>query len=232
MHIPDGFIDPKISVGLMGAAGLALSYCLFKVKSAITVMVPGEVWAAAGDRVKSLAGRGRRVLNENKIYQMGMLASLIFAAQMFNFPINSGTSGHLIGGVLAAVLLGPFAGTLAIAVVLAVQAFFFADGGFLALGANIVNMAVLGTLAGYYLYAGLRKFLPEWLSIAFSAWCSVILAAAAAALEIGFSGTYALAEVMAAMLRVHVVIGLAEALITLALINLLRKYLPEFQEKP
>ena len=110
MHIPDGFIDPKIAYGLMGAAVAALSYSLARVKAAVTSLAPQEAFAAVGKGVKSLAGRSRRVLTklgEQKIYKMGMVASLVFAAQMFNFPVAAGTSGHLIGGVLAVVLLGP-----------------------------------------------------------------------------------------------------------------------------
>jgi cobalt/nickel transport system permease protein len=124
MHIPDGFIDPKISFGLMGAAVAILGYCLNKVRAAVTALAPQEAFALAGRGMKSLAGRSRRALTklgEQKIYIMGMVAALVFAAQMFNFPIDKGTSGHLIGGVLAAVLLGPFAGTIVIAVVLTIQ---------------------------------------------------------------------------------------------------------------
>ncbi|MFC1637504.1 energy-coupling factor ABC transporter permease [Candidatus Margulisiibacteriota bacterium] len=229
MHIPDGFIDPKISYGLMGAAVAVLGYCLNKVKAVVTALVPQEALAATGQGVRSLAGRSRRALTylgEQKIYRMGMVAALIFAAQMFNFPIASGTSGHLIGGVLAVVLLGPFAGTIAVAAVVIIQALFFADGGLIVMGANVVNMACLGALAGYYIYAGIKRFLLEWQSIFIAAWCSVMIAAAAASLEIGLSGTYSLPAVMGAMLRVHAVIGLAEALITVALVNVFRKLLP------
>jgi len=84
----------------------------------------------------------------------------IFAAQMFNFPINKGTSGHLIGGVFASVLLGPLEGVVVIAVVLIVQSLFFADGGIMALGANITNMAIFGSFVSYYIYAGLKKIIP------------------------------------------------------------------------
>ena len=130
--------------------------------------------------------------------------------------------GGLIGGVLAVVLVGPFAGTLAIASVLVVQSLFYADGGLLALGANIINMAVCGALASYFLYSWLNKTMPEWLSIMITAWFSVVLAAAVCALEIGFSGTVALGAVLPAMIRVHSIIGLAEALITIALVNFFR----------
>ena len=229
MHIPDGFLDPKISYGLMGVAVAVLSLCLAKVKAAVTALVPQEAFAAVGKGVKSLAGRGRRVLTrfgEQKIYLMGMVASLVFAAQMFNFPIDKGTSGHLIGGVLAVVLLGPFAGAIVVAAVLIIQALFFADGGLIAMGANIVNMAFFGALLSYYVYVGLKKYVWEWLSIGVAAWCSVVIAALIASLEIGFSGTFALGAVASSMLKVHVIIGFAEALITIVLINAFRKLVP------
>lgn len=230
MHIPDGFIDPKISFGLLGVAVALLGYCLAKVREAVTALAPQEAFAAAGRNVRGLAGKSRRMLTrlgEQKIYRMGMVAALIFAAQMFNFPIDQGTSGHLIGGVLAVVLLGPFAGTIALAAVLVIQALFFADGGLVTMGANIINMALFGALASYYVYAGLKKWLAEWVSIGIAAWGSVMLAAAAASLEIGLSGTFALSAVMGAMLRVHAVIGVAEALITIALVRAFRKMVPE-----
>jgi cobalt/nickel transport system permease protein len=223
MHIPDGFIDPKISYGLMGAAVAVLGYCLAKVKVAVTALAEQPAFAGMGKMV----GRGRRVLTklgEQKIYLMGMVAALIFAAQMFDFPISQGTSGHLIGGVLAVVLLGPFAGTIAVAAVVIIQALFFADGGLIVMSANVVNMACLGALLSYYIYIGIKKFLPEWLSIGLTAWCSVMIAAAAASLEIGLSGTYALGSVTGAILRVHAVIGIAEALITIALVSAFRKF--------
>jgi cobalt/nickel transport system permease protein len=229
MHIPDGFLDPKVSGSMMGAAAVVLAYSFAKVRAAVTAHVPQEAFAAAGRVAGNIVGRGRRVLTkfgEQKIYLMGMVASLIFAAQMFNFPINQGTSGHLLGGVLAAVLLGPFAGTLVIAAVLGIQSLFFADGGFLALGANIINMAFFGALVSYYIYYLLKKILPEWASVGIAAWFSVVMAAFACSLEIGFSGTISYGLVVPSMFKVHAIIGIAEALITLAMINVFRKTVP------
>ena len=225
MHIPDGFLDPKLSSGLSGLAGLVLAHCLSRVKQAVTAVVPQAALAAAGKGARSISLGSRRVITkfgESLLLRTAAIASLIFAAQMFNFPIAGGTSGHLIGGVLAVVLVGPFAGTLAISAVLVVQSLFYADGGLLALGANIINMAVCGALVSYYLYFWLNKTMPEWLSIMITAWFSVVLAAAVCALEIGFSGTVALGAVLPAMIRVHSIIGLAEALITIALVNFFR----------
>lgn len=228
MHIPDGFLDPKVSVGLMGAAAVVLGFCLAKVREAATVLVGSEAFATAGRGMRNVVGGMRRVLTgdgERLIYKMGMVAALVFAAQMFNFPISSGTSGHLIGGVFASVVLGPFAGAIVIAVVLAVQMLFFADGGLLAIGANIINMALFGTIAAYYIYYYLKKVIPEWLAILAAAWAAVPLAAFACALELGFSGAIPFETVIPAMVGVHLVIGVAEALITLALVNIFRTML-------
>ena len=225
MHIPDGFLDPKMSAGMMGAAAFALAFCLSKVRAAVTAVVPAKALASAGAGANRVMENGRRMLTgfgEQQIYKMGMVAALVFAAQMFNFPVESGTSGHLIGGVLAAVLLGPFAGAIVISVVLAVQMFFFADGGLIAIGANIVNMAVIGSLGCYYIYYWLKKILPEWTAIAAASWSSVVLASLACALQIGLSGTIAFGTVTQSMLRVHALIGIAEALITIAFVYLFR----------
>lgn len=230
MHIPDGFLDPKISTGLIGAAAAVLAYSFAKVREMVTALKPAEALAAAGRGMGNVVGRMRRVLTgegERLIYKMGMAAALIFAGQMFNFPISGGTSGHLIGGVFASVILGPFAGAIVIAAVLTVQMLFFADGGLLAIGANIINMSLCGAIAGYYLYYFLKKAAPEWLSIIVAAWTSVVLASFACALELGFSGTIPFEKVIPAMVNVHMVIGIAEALITLALVNVFRGMLKE-----
>jgi len=226
MHIPDGFLDPKVSYGLMGAAVAMLAYSLAKVKVAVTALAPAEALAGVGNKVVKNTKRVLTKLGEQTIYKMGMVAALVFAAQMFNFPIAQGTSGHLIGGALAAVILGPFAGTIVVATVLIVQALFFADGGLIVMGANIINMAFFGCLLSYYVYVFLKKYLPEWGSILIAAWLSVVVAAAACSFEMGFSGTYALQATLSAMLRVHVLIGIAEALITLVLVNAFRKLAP------
>ncbi|MDD4179875.1 MAG: energy-coupling factor ABC transporter permease [Candidatus Margulisbacteria bacterium] len=228
MHIPDGFLDPKVSAGLVGAAAAVLALSVAKVREAITALKPAEALATAGRGMSNMVGGMKRVLTgdgERTIYQMGMVAALVFAGQMFNFPINSGTSGHLIGGVFASVILGPFAGAIVIAVVLAVQMLFFADGGLLAIGANIINMSLFGTIVAYYIYYYLKKYIPEWMAILGAAWVSVPLAAFACALELGISGTIPFERVMPAMVNVHMVIGIAEALITLVLVNVFRSML-------
>lgn len=226
MHIPDGFLDPKTSGGLLGLAAGVLGYCLGQVMRAVTSMVPQQVLATVGKGFGNMQMAGRRMLTslgKDKLYQMGVVAAWIFSAQMLNFPVASGTSGHLMGGVFAAVLLGPSAGAVVIAAVLLVQAIFFADGGIMALGANIVNMAVLGSFVSYYLYAGLKKFVPEILAVAVAAWLSVVMAAVACSLEISFSGTVGVREITGSMVRVHALIGIAEALITIVLLKFFRK---------
>jgi cobalt/nickel transport system permease protein len=234
MHIPDGFLDPKLSGGLAGIAALALSYCFARVKQMVTAVVPQAVLATVGKGVGNMVSGMRRVLTapgERFIYKMGMAASLVFAAQMFNFPVSQGTSGHLIGGVFASVILGPFAGAIVIAVVLAVQSLFFADGGLLALGANIINMALVAALGCYFIYFWLKKIVPEWLAVLTAAWISVLLASFLCALELGFSGTIPFAAVIPAMVKVHSVIGIAEGLITLALIQLFYVMLKEPEQQ-
>lgn len=222
MHIPDGFLDPKISTGLMGVAGVALAYSFAKVRAMVTALKPAQALATTAGNISNGVRRVLTGQGEQTIYKMGMVAALVFAAQMFNFPISDGTSGHLIGGVFAAVILGPWAGAIVIATVLAVQMLFFADGGLLAIGANIVNMSLFGTIVAYYIYYYLKKVVPEWLAILAAAWVAVPLAAFACALQLGLSGTIPYGQVIPAMVNVHMVIGIAEALITLALVMTFR----------
>ncbi len=226
MHIPDGFLDPKTSTSLLGAAGLALAYCLAKVKAMVTALVPEKALAFAGKNVKNAHKKLRLVLSptgEKLLMKMGLVAMLIFAAQMFNFPISNGTSGHFIGAVFAVVLLGPFAGTLCVSLVLIIQSLFFADGGLMALGANIINMAVIGGLLCYFIYFGLKKIMPNFIAVFVTAWFSVFLAALACSLEVGLSNAIPLPTVTFAMLKVHAVIGVFEGVITLVLIYLLKE---------
>ncbi len=222
MHIPDGFLDAKISSGLVAAAAAGLFYSFYRLRDAVTAESPVQALSTGFNAVTSGTKRALTRAGENLIYKMGMVAALVFAAQMFNFPVDNGTSGHLIGGVLAAVLLGPFAGTVVISVVLAVQMLFFSDGGVLAIGANIVNMAFVGAFLCYYIYYFLKRLIPEWLAVAFASWSSVVLAAFSCAVQIGLSGTMAFDAVIPAMLKVHAVIGVAEAAITVAFVYIFR----------
>jgi cobalamin biosynthesis protein CbiM len=197
MHVPDGFIDAPTSVaaGLVAAAGVA-------------VCVRGARREMADDTVAPLAG---------------LVAAFIFAVQMLNFPVAGGTSGHLLGGVLAAVLVGPYTGALCISVVLLVQALVFADGGLTALGVNITTMSLATVVVGYAVFRGLVAVLPKTkASVAAASGLAALIAVPAAAL--GFVAFYAvggttevpLRTVTTAMLGVHVLIGIGEALITAA----------------
>ncbi|MBU0672615.1 MAG: energy-coupling factor ABC transporter permease [Candidatus Margulisbacteria bacterium] len=222
MHLPDGFINPNLASGFGFAAVGAIVFAINKVKQAVTEPTAQAALAGVGNTVRSISGKAGKSLSrfgQEYLVKMGLVSALVFAAQMFNFPIASGTSGHLIGGVLAAVLLGPWGGFLAITAVVMIQALFYADGGLLVLGTNIINMALIGAVFGYYTYSGLRKKLPELLAIGLAAWSSVFLAALACSIELWFSGTYAIAQVLPAMLSVHAVIGIAEALITITLVQ-------------
>ncbi len=193
MHIPDGFIDAGTSLG----AGVV----------------------AAGGVAVALR-RSANTLTERQAPLAGLVAAYVFAVQMINFPVAAGTSGHLFGGVLAAVLVGPWVGALCVTVVLLVQAL-FADGGLTALGLNIINIALIPAFAGYAIFAGIRRFLPRTRSSVVTAsgvaaFASVVLAAAAFVVQyaIGGAGAVALPTVAGAMLSVHALIGIGEAIIT------------------
>ena len=194
MHIRDGFLDADVAV----AAGVT----------------------AAGVVGWSLR-RADRTLDERRIPLLGVTGAFVFAAQMLNFPVAGGTSGHFLGAALAAVLLGPSLACLVLTVVLTMQAFLFADGGITALGANVLNMGVIGALAvGAAMLAG-RRVLPRsrtaFLAVAGAgAWLAVMLGALATGIELAVSGTALAATVLPAMLGVHAVIGLGEAVITVA----------------
>ncbi len=157
-------------------------------------------------------------MQDRMVPLMGVLSAFVFAAQMINFPVMGGTSGHLLGGVLTAILLGPWAGASVIACVLIFQCLVFQDGGLTALGANILNMALVGTVGGYFLYrfvailrGGQRSIVTGATA---AAWFSVVIAASLCALELALSGTSPLALVLPAMAAVHAVIGIGEAVIT------------------
>jgi cobalt/nickel transport system permease protein len=163
---------------------------------------------------------------------MGVSAAFIFAAQMLNFPVAGGTSGHLLGGALAAILLGPWAGMLVLTAVLMVQALLFQDGGLLALGANVFNVAVIGVLVGWGAYRGVTAIAGRrrWALGAggFAAgWLSVVIAAAVASGELAFSGTLPFRVVFPAMTGVHMLIGAGEGAITAAVVLFLQAARPD-----
>ncbi|OHD21137.1 MAG: hypothetical protein A2Y34_15125 [Spirochaetes bacterium GWC1_27_15] len=237
MHLPDGFTDPKISAGLAGAAATVLGICIVKVKQLLSKKVPKLV-EAMETGVGNITNSTKSFISANtsKIFLAGFVGALIFACQMFNFPINDGTSGHLLGGVLAATLLGPYLGIITMSVILIVQSLFFADGGFLVLGVNIFNMALVGCGLGYLIFFLLNKYLPFkklnfGIAIFIASWSSVVLASAFCAIEVGLSGKANLQDTLYAMVSVHSIIGFFEAIITLILVYMLKLLKIDFGAK-
>ncbi len=164
-------------------------------------------------------------LGEKHIPMMAILAAFIFVAQMLNFPVVGGTSGHVIGAALVAILLGPWAAVIIMSVVLIAQSLIFQDGGLLALGANIFNMGIIAGFSAHYIYRFLNLLLGEnrrsrMVAGFVAAWGSVLLASVACALELAISGTSPMAVVLPAMASIHAVIGIGEGFITVAVLNL------------
>ncbi|MEU8940797.1 energy-coupling factor ABC transporter permease [Streptomyces goshikiensis] len=199
MHVPDGFIDAPVSI----AAGVA----------------------AAGAVAISLRG-ARRELDERTAPLAGLVAAFIFAVQMLNFPVAAGTSGHLLGGALAAILVGPYTGVLCVSVVLLMQGILFADGGLTALGVNVSVMGVVTVVVAYAIFRGLLKVLPPTRrSVTAAAFTGALLSVPAAATA--FTAIYAVGgttdvpvgKVFTAMVGVHVLIGIGEAAITAATVG-------------
>ena len=185
----------------------------------LSVPVSGVFWVITAVVLAYAVRQANRTLDERSVPLMGVMAAFIFAAQMFNFQVAGGTSGHLLGGVLAAILLGPWVGTLVMASVIAVQALVFSDGGLVVMGANIFNMGIVGTLGGYTLYRVLCGILggedkARIPAAAVAGWASVVAGATMMALELAVSGTSPLQIVLPAMVGVHVFIGVGEAFIT------------------
>jgi cobalamin biosynthesis protein CbiM len=194
MHIPDGFIDLKTSAAVAAAGVVGVAAALKGAKEQLT---------------------------EKSAPLAGLTAVFVFAVQMLNFPVAAGTSGHLLGGALAAVLVGPYAATLAITVVLIIQAFLFADGGLTALGLNLFNMSIIGVWAGYGTFLLVRKVMPKKkasisVAAAFAGFISVPAAALGFVLQyaVGATATYETSTVLAAMVSTHILIGIGEAIIT------------------
>jgi cobalt/nickel transport system permease protein len=201
MHIPDGFLN---------AGTLA-----------------GTAVVSAGGVANAVRVVGKK-LGEKQVPLVGILAAFVFAAQMLNFPVAGGTSGHFLGAALCAILLGPWAAVLILALVLMAQCFIFQDGGILALGANIFNMGMASGLGSYYLYRlGINllgdNLRSRMLSGFVASWASVVLAAAACSLELAVSGVSPPGVVLPAMLGVYAIIGLGEGAITVSALALIRR---------
>lgn len=199
LHIPDGFINVQISLIFGFLTVLLIALCLKRAK------------AQLDDRVAPMAG---------------LAAVFIFAMQMINFPVAAGTSGHLIGAAIAAVLIGPWAAALALTIVLAVQALFFADGGLIALGLNVFNLAFVAVFAAWGIFLLLKLVLPRTktgllIATAVSGFLSVPISALAFSLQFALGGTEAIsaATVTAAMVSVHLFIGIGEAIISVLTVS-------------
>jgi cobalt/nickel transport system permease protein len=194
LHIPDGFLTSWVAVLAAVPAALVLALAL---------------------------RRANLDLDERRVPLLGVTAAFIFAVQMLNFPVAGGTSGHLLGAGLAAILLGPWLAVIVMTVVLTGQAFVFADGGITALGANVLCMGVLGAFAVGFGMRAVRRLLPKsnlvFLGIvAAGSWVAVMGGAAMTAALLGLSGTVPYSTVLPAMLGAHAVIGIGEAVITVA----------------
>lgn len=212
MHVPDGLMDPVV---------------------ALVGMVEFLVVVAAALMLSA------RKTSERDLPRVAVLCAGIFVAQMLNFPIGGGTTGHLIGAALLAIMIGPILAVLGMTVVLIIQALMFGDGGITALGLNGLNMAIIAPLAGWGVYGlvrpitkGLRRT-GDSIAVAAAAWASVFTAAAACAAELAVSyalsdGAYGIAGTIAvpAMLGYHFVIGIGEAIITVGVIAYVREVSP------
>jgi len=202
LHIPDGFL---------------------------TIVVSLIFWLITIIMVGIAVSKTNRSLGEKQVPIMGVMAAFIFAAQMLNFPIAGGTSGHFLGGALAAIVLGPWAGILVMTAVVGIQALLFQDGGLLVMGANIFNMGILTAVIGYGLY---RLVIHQKKGIRLAvagggAWIATMAAALITSLQLWLSGTTRLEIVLPAMLGVHALIGLGEALITVAALAYIEQTRPD-----
>ena len=207
MHIPDGFIDAKTAGLTAVSAAAGLGYALRHV---------------------------RRTLPPERFPMLGLAAAFIFAAQMLNFPVLAGTSGHLVGATLAAVLLGPGAAVIVMSSVVILQCLMFNDGGLTALGANLFNMAVLAPLVGFAVYTAIRRVAAglrgRLLGAAFGAWVSTVAASLTCAIQLAASGTAPLRLVVPAMAGIHMLIGLGEAAITALVVAAVARARPDLLE--
>lgn len=207
MHIPDAFIPME----------QALVYWVI----ALIFIVLALRWA-------------RRSMGEEKVPLVAVLAAGIFAIQALNIPIPWGTSGHMVGAALAAIVLGsPFAGVFVLTLVLLVQGVIFGDGGITVMGANIINMGVIGGFVGYYGYAGIKRVIGNAYAAAFiAAWASLFVSAILCAVELAIAGTFPLVPALTGLGLYHAVIGLIEGGITAGALYLIASARPDILEHP
>jgi cobalt/nickel transport system permease protein len=204
MHVPDGFLSSRVWIGFDAVSGASIVYAARRLR------------LEASSRIIPL---------------MGVLSAFVFAAQMLNFPLVGGTSGHLVGGALLGIVLGPLAGFLAMATVVVAQALFLQDGGLAALGANVFNIAALPVVTGWGIFrvvAGARRQGRRVTVAAFAAgWASLVVSATCCALELALSGAVRLGVALPAMAGYHALIGLVEGGLTSSVVALLERVRPE-----
>jgi cobalt/nickel transport system permease protein len=205
LHIPDGFLSTPVA--LIG-------------------------WVLAVILIGAALRQTRHQLGERQVPLLGVMAAFIFAAQAINFPVAGGTSGHLLGGALAALVLGPWAAVLVMTAVISLQALLFQDGGLLVMGWNIINMGVLTAFTGYFVYGLVKRLLGERqasliIAGASGAWLAVEVGAVATALQLAVSGTSPLSMALPAMVSIHALIGVGEALITVGALALIANTRPD-----
>jgi cobalt/nickel transport system permease protein len=208
MHIPDGFLTNRVALSLDGLSGLSILYAARRLKLALFARV---------------------------VPIMGVLSAFVFVAQMLNFPVFGGTSAHLVGGALLGIVLGPMAGLLTISTVIIAQAFFLQDGGLMALGANIFNIGAIPVFGGYAAFRLLGAPQGRGRSLVFAGfaagWISVVLSAAACALELAISGAVPLRVGLPAMTGYHAVIGVVEGALTAGVLSFLSRVRPDLLRK-
>ena len=201
MHIPDGFIP--------------LAQCAIYYVILIVALYFSGKWARAN-------------LDEKRIPLLAVLAAGIFAIMSMNMPIPFGTSGHMVGGALVAIVfMAPEAAILVFTAVLLIQALFFGDGGITALGANVLNMAIVGGCVGLYTFKGLKDIIGKYPSIFLAAWLATLVAAVVAAIEMAIAGTFPLTVGIASMALYHAFIGIIEGVLTVIVIYALEKFRPD-----
>ena len=201
MHIPDGYIP--------------LTQCLIYYVILIVALYFSVKWS-------------RSNLDEKRIPLLAVLAAGIFAIMSMNMPIGGGTSGHMVGGALVAIVfLAPEASVLVFTVVLLIQALIFGDGGITALGANVLNMAIIGGCVGLYTFKGLQGFVGKYPAAGIGAWLATVIAALACAIEMGIAGTFPMSVGIVSMVTYHMLIGIIEAVLTVIVLLALEKFKPD-----
>ena len=206
MHIPDGFLDLLIALFFIALSG-GFEYKTFK--------------------------KINTQLTEKIIPQTAIVTAAIFVAQMLNFPILAGTSGHLVGGTLLAILFGPWNAIFSMTIIIVIQAFVFSDGGIIVIGANLFNMAIITPLIGYYSWKAIQKILKteigNKLGIAVGAWLSIVVAAIICGLQLGLSAIFpfSIYETIPAMAFWYILIGIGESIITVSAFTTIQRLYPE-----